>query len=104
MRDPIQCVFRLRYPEAQQVFLVGEFNNWSTTALPMSRASGAADGSERWEAVVQLEPGRYRYCYFVIDETPSNDRASGLTFVPGGIVNEGSVLTVPHPPGWVSSN
>ena len=88
----VECIFRLRCPRAQQVFLLGNFNNWSTTAHPMSRIDGQPD---RWETCVQLSPGTYGYCYFVIEDECITDRARGLTFAPGGIINEGSTLLVP---------
>ena len=47
-------------PKAREVFLGGEFNNWSKTATPMSRAT---DG--KWRTALQLKPGRYPYKYIV---------------------------------------
>jgi hypothetical protein len=88
----VECIFRLRCPRAQQVFLLGNFNNWSTTAHPMDRIDGQPG---RWETSVQLSPGQYTYCYFVIDDECITDRTRGLTFAPGGIINEGSTLLVP---------
>lgn len=48
-------------PEAAEVFLSGEFNEWSSTATPMERT---ADGP--WVVSLELAPGRYEY-KFVVD-------------------------------------
>ncbi len=54
-------VFVLPEPNAKRVSLSGEFNGWSPNATPMKRQQ---DG--RWEATVDLAPGRYQY-KFVVD-------------------------------------
>jgi 1,4-alpha-glucan branching enzyme len=87
--DTTQVVFRLRYSRAQQVFLVGPFNNWSTTATPMLRLA-----DDRWEASVQLPSGCYPYCYFVIDESWFGDAETAL-HSPTSVLNSGSVIHVP---------
>ena len=84
-----QVVFRLRYSRAQQVFLVGPFNNWSTTATPMHRLS-----DDRWEASVNLVSGCYAYCYFVIDESWFDD-AETAHRSPTAVLNSGSLIHVP---------
>ncbi|MDB5291145.1 MAG: glycoside hydrolase family 13 domain protein [Phycisphaerales bacterium] len=87
--DATQVVFRLRYSRAQQVFLVGPFNNWSTTATPMHRMA-----DDRWEASVHLQPGCYAYCYFVIDEAWFGE-TQGPPHSPTAVLNSGSVIHVP---------
>ncbi|MDB5174079.1 MAG: hypothetical protein JWM97_2388 [Phycisphaerales bacterium] len=87
--DTTQVVFRLRYSRAQQVFLVGPFNNWSTTATPMHRLA-----DDRWEASVHLQPGSYGYCYFVIDESWFGE-SQGTLHSPTAVLNSGSVIHVP---------
>lgn len=42
------------------VALIGEFNNWSTTATPLECVDGI------WQAVVDLPPGKSSYDFFVI--------------------------------------
>jgi 1,4-alpha-glucan branching enzyme len=49
-----------RFPFAQAVYLLGEFNRWSTTATPMSYVGGGV-----WEATLRLEAGNQRLAYFV---------------------------------------
>ena len=53
--------FFLEAPQAAQVSLVGDFNNWDPAATPLAR--GAAG---RWETIVPLTPGRYQFT-FVVD-------------------------------------
>jgi hypothetical protein len=54
--------FVLVAPGAAAVTLVGDFNDWSDDATPMTTdASGGL-----WTVTVPLEPGRYRYA-FVVD-------------------------------------
>lgn len=47
-------------PETRKVFLVGDFNNWDTSAQRMMRRK---DGTFRGR--VQLSPGVYQYKYYV---------------------------------------
>lgn len=56
--------FVLVAPGASSVALVGDFNDWSTSATPMR----AVAGNGVWVATVPLDPGRYRYA-FVVDDT-----------------------------------
>ena len=60
----VRCVFRVRCADAEQVFLMGTFNNWSTTSLPMRPV---AKGGVYWEACLDLPAGRYSYCYLAVD-------------------------------------
>jgi 1,4-alpha-glucan branching enzyme len=53
--------FKLRAPEAVQVFVVGCFNDWDATANPLDRD---ADGN--WSCTMFLEPGTHEY-RFVVD-------------------------------------
>lgn len=54
--------FVLVAPEASAVTVVGDFNDWSLSATPLTRAEG--DGV--WWVTLSLPPGRYRYA-FVVD-------------------------------------
>jgi 1,4-alpha-glucan branching enzyme len=51
--------FSFYAPEAMQVFLAGDFNNWDTQSLPMKKGK---DGT--WKAKIKLAPGRYEYKLF----------------------------------------
>ncbi len=52
--------FRLEAPQAQAVFLAGEFNHWSTSATPMQR-----DGQGRWSVSVPLLEGQHSYKFLI---------------------------------------
>ena len=80
----MDATFRFLRPHAQQVHLVGEFNNWQPGSLPMKRS---ADGF--WMATLRLDPGEYRFRYWA-DEQWFVDYASfgfeHTPFGPNGIV------------------
>ena len=61
LRNGSGYVFKVNCDDADQVFLVGDFNNWSTTATPMRPA-----GPRAWVAHLNLPPGSYRYGYFIV--------------------------------------
>lgn len=65
---PTAVRFTLVAPNAGSVALVGDFNGWNPTALPLKRSS---DG-QRWEIEVALPPGRYAYS-FVVDGALARD-------------------------------
>ena len=54
--------FAFADPGAKGVHLVGTFNGWSTTQLPLV----GPDAQGRWTVVVDLPPGRHTYA-FVVD-------------------------------------
>lgn len=53
--------FSLNAPNAARVTIVGDFNDWNPTTLPMRRS---ADGRV-WEVEVRLPLGRYNYAFMV---------------------------------------
>ena len=64
--------FMLEAKDAQEVILMGDFNNWSSKKHPMQR-----DEKGTWNKTVMLFPGNHEY-KFLVDgrwrEDPSNDR------------------------------
>ena len=52
--------FSLYAPDAERVFLAGDFNNWGIDNLPMNK-----DKKGTWEASLALPPGRYEYRFWV---------------------------------------
>jgi hypothetical protein len=65
LRDTVRLVqFMLVAPAASRVALVGEFNEWSERATPLSRPSAESP----WTVALSLPPGRHRYA-FVVDDT-----------------------------------
>jgi hypothetical protein len=72
--------------QAQAVALVGEFNDWSATEHPMTRAGDA------WVACVVLRRGRtYRYRYLLDGSRWENDWSADA-YVPNEFGGEDSVL------------
>jgi 1,4-alpha-glucan branching enzyme len=51
--------FTFHVPEAREVFLAGEFNQWDTHSLPMKK-----DKDGVWKIKIKLPPGRYEYKLF----------------------------------------
>ena len=64
--------FSLEAKEAEEVFLMGDFNNWSVGKHPMRR-----DKNGMWNRQVALSPGNHEY-KFLVDgqwkEDPRNNR------------------------------
>lgn len=54
--------FTCHAPEAQSVFLAGDFNQWNPEATPMQKADEGI-----WTVKLKLAPGRYEF-KFIIDE------------------------------------
>ncbi len=61
-------------PEAKQVSLVGDFNNWEPNATPMVRQ---ADG--RWMASLELRHGYHQYAFLVDGKCVLDPNAAGIT-------------------------
>ena len=55
-----RCAFRIRWPAARAVQLVGDFNRWTLPGIAMT-----PDGAGGWQATVELRPGRHRYAFYV---------------------------------------
>ncbi len=71
MAKPVN--FTCLAPGAQEVFLVGDFNDWTPNATPMKRQ---IDGN--WATQIDLTHGHHHY-QFVIDGKPTLDpRAQGI--------------------------
>lgn len=59
---PAGVTFALSAPAAASVAVIGDFNDWNPTAIPLERSNA------QWTVTLQLKPGRYRYS-FVVDGT-----------------------------------
>jgi 1,4-alpha-glucan branching enzyme len=60
-RARAETVFRLKSPQAAQVFVVGCFNAWDPTANPLT-----LDEDGTWRCSLAIEPGEHEY-RFVVD-------------------------------------
>jgi len=86
-KNACQVTFQLP-PEikATSVTVVGEFNDWDTTANPMKKVKGI------WKTSLELEKGReYQYRYFVNSAEWLNDPGADK-YVPNNIDGENSVV------------
>jgi len=80
-----QVRFAVSAPSAKRVSLVGDFNGWNPTAVPMRRGS-----SDVWVVKVRLQPGRHVFA-FSIDGALRADSAAPRAVeddfgVPGSVV------------------
>ncbi|MGD1086260.1 MAG: glycogen-binding domain-containing protein [Verrucomicrobiota bacterium] len=66
----IEVVFALERTEANEVYLCGDFNQWSATNLPMIRRDDFL-----WEKTVSLPPGRYEYKFLVDGKWTADPRS-----------------------------
>ncbi|RPI71302.1 MAG: hypothetical protein EHM45_23770, partial [Desulfobacteraceae bacterium] len=59
--------FQLSLPEAQNVSLAGDFNDWDVNAHPLKKQANG-NGEKKWRTVLYLSPGIYEYRYLVDGE------------------------------------
>jgi len=85
---PIEVTLSLEQPDAHEVFLCGDFNQWSATSLRMIRRPD----NGRWEKRLALAPGRYQYKFVVDGEWIHN--AGAQENVPNHYGSLNSVLDV----------
>ena len=62
-----RVVFSLKAPDAREVKLIGDFNQWNLATHPMKM-----DHTGVWKRIVMLSPGRYEY-KFLVDGRWQND-------------------------------
>ena len=61
---PVEVTLGLERPEAEEVNVCGDFNQWSPTSLKMIRRPD----NGRWQKRLTLPPGRYQYKFIVDGE------------------------------------
>jgi 1,4-alpha-glucan branching enzyme len=69
-------------PEATEVFLAGEFNQWDTHSLPLAKGK---DGV--WKRRIKLTPGHYEYKLFIDGAWSENIKGSEVVSNPFGTQN-----------------
>ncbi len=74
--------FKLSAPQAQSVFLSGDFNQWSTFSHPLEKEE---DGL--WKISINLDPGRYQYRFWVDGEWQNDPATPECIPNPFGTVN-----------------
>jgi 1,4-alpha-glucan branching enzyme len=93
-RGKIRVTFTMPKLEGvKQLFLVGDFNNWSVAETPMVRAA-----DETWSVALTLEAGHsYQYRYFADNQVWHNDWAAEA-YVTNSFGTENSVVTLEEAP------
>jgi 1,4-alpha-glucan branching enzyme len=56
----VKKIFSLHAPEAKDVRLVGDFNDWDSAGLALEKNKNGT-----WQVAVELEPGQYSYRFLV---------------------------------------
>ena len=82
-----ETVFTLEAPQAEQVCIVGSFNDWDPTANTLGY-----DEDGRWGCTLALEPGEYEYRFVVDGEW--RDDPENLLRRPNGFGTENCVLVI----------
>jgi 1,4-alpha-glucan branching enzyme len=83
------ALFRYRNPDAKKVYLVGDFNDWSPTADPMTDDNG--DGE--WTLFYPLTSGVYAYKFVVDGKNWVPDPANPLS-EPDGFNGRNSIVKI----------
>lgn len=83
----IAVSFELPAPKARRVFVVGDFNDWNTTATAMADP----DGDGIWSVTVGLRQGRYAYKFLVDGERWVID-PDAQAFRPDGFGGQNALL------------
>jgi len=81
--------FQIDAPEAQEVFLAGDFNDWDGESIRLTRKRGKYKG--RFATALSLEPGQFEY-KFLIDGNWICDPDKGR--VPNVFGTDNSLLNV----------
>ncbi len=77
--------FSLLAPDAQNVSLAGDFNDWDVNTHLLQKVS-----SGTWEVNIDLNPGKYEY-RFVVDGEWKND-PDCMSFTPNSFGSENCIL------------
>ncbi len=89
-RGKVRVTFSMPKIEGvKQLFLVGDFNNWSVSETPLARAT-----DETWSVALTLDGGRrYQYRYFADNQVWHNDWAAD-GYVTNSFGSENSVVNL----------
>ncbi len=74
--------FSLLAPQAQNVFLAGNFNEWNLSSLPLNSSNEGV-----WRTSNRLNPGQYEYRFFVDGEWQNDPACSSVVWNPFGSSN-----------------
>jgi 1,4-alpha-glucan branching enzyme len=73
-----RITFTLNNPNAEEVVLVGDFNNWNNKKDQMKKYEAGV-----WKKMVMIPPGRYEYKFLVDGQwmlDPNNDQKCSNCF------------------------
>lgn len=79
--------FRIEMPEARQVILMGDFNQWNPKIHPMRK-----DPDGVWRKTVMIFPGHYEYRFWVDGEWVNDP--NNLKRCPNCFGSENNVIEV----------
>lgn len=79
--------FRIEMPEARQVILMGDFNQWNPKIHPMRK-----DPDGVWRKTVMIFPGQYEYRFWVDGEWVNDP--NNLKRCPNCFGSENNVIEV----------
>ncbi len=82
-----QITFTYEDPDADNVALAGEFNDWDTQANPMKKENGI------WKTSLELPPGKYQYKFVVNGDQWKTDPDNPNT-IEDGLGGENSLIEV----------
>lgn len=74
-------------PEANEIYVVGDFTDWDTAKCPMRKLKSGI-----WKKKMKLKPGRYEY-RFVVDGSWQSD-PENISREPNPYGSENSILIV----------
>ena len=69
--------FHFHAPDAKEVYLVGDFNEWNESALPMKQSEMG-----EWTSHLELPDGVYQFKYLADGRWYLDDGLSGTDWVP----------------------
>ena len=84
-----RVTFKVRAPAAEEVIVVGDFNNWNAHEHPMKK-----DDEGFWKVTVLLAPGRYEYKLLIDGRWCEN--ITGVNSIPNSFGTLNKVLFVPE--------
>lgn len=74
--------FSLSVPQAQVVYIAGDFNQWNTCSHPLKQ-----DENGNWRISLALNPGQYEYRFFVDGKWQNDPSCSSFVENPFGTPN-----------------
>lgn len=78
----IKTKFTLSAPQARNVFIAGDFNQWNMFAHPLKQ-----DNKGIWKILLPLVPGQYEYRFIVDGEWQNDTNCSSFVENPFGTLN-----------------